>query len=195
MDIARPKSVTEQLTNYRQLVTLADGLRVCLRPVQPGDREALIALFNALAPEDLAYFRSHRTDANVAASWAEQPDYTQVFPLVAVVGDQLVGNSTLHLGSGPTRHVAEVRVFLLKEFRRRGIGTAMLKTQIDIARRLGLYQLVAEIAENRPQVVHAFEHLGFERQCVLRDQFITPEGETLDLILMVKYLRQPAEEF
>ena len=195
MDIARPKSVTEQLTNYRQLVTLADGLRVCLRPVQPGDREALIALFNVLAPEDLAYFRSHRTDANVAASWAEQPDYTQVFPLVAVVGDQLVGNSTLHLGSGPTRHVAEVRVFLLKEFRRRGIGTAMLKTQIDIARRLGLYQLVAEIAENRPQVVHAFEHLGFERQCVLRDQFITPEGETLDLILMVKYLRQPAEEF
>jgi hypothetical protein len=44
-------------------------------------------------------------------------------------------------------------------------------------------------------VVHAFEHLGFERQAVLRDQFMTPDGDTLDLIVMIKYLRRMAEDF
>jgi RimJ/RimL family protein N-acetyltransferase len=119
----------------------------------------------------------------------------RVFPLVAIVSDQLVGTCTLHLGSGPTRHLAEIRVFLTQRFRRRGIGTAMLKAQIEIARKMGLHQIIAEIVESRPQVAHAFEHLGFQRECVLRDHFMTPTGETLDLIVMVRYLKHAADEF
>ncbi len=195
MEMPRVKAGAEQLAHYRQLVTLRDGLRVCLRPLVPEDRDALVALFKSLSADDLKYFRSNVADPNVVAAWAEEVDYSRVFPLVAVIGDQLVGNSTLHMGSGFTRHIAEIRVFLAKEFRRRGIGTAMLKTQIEIARKLGLHQLVAEIVESRPQVVHAFEHLGFERQAVLRDHFMTSEGDTLDLIIMVKYLKRAAEDF
>lgn len=195
MEMPRVKAGAEQLAHYRQLVTLRDGLRVCLRPLVPEDRDALVALFKSLSADDLKYFRSNVADPNVVAAWAEEVDYSKVFPLVAVIGDQLVGNSTLHMGSGFTRHIAEIRVFLAKEFRRRGIGTAMLKAQIEIARKLGLHQLVAEIVESRPQVVHAFEHLGFERQAVLRDHFMTSEGDTLDLIIMVKYLKRAAEDF
>ena len=195
MDVVKPVSGVEQLARYRQLVTLPDGLRVCLRPLVPADRDALVVLFKSLSDDDLQYFRSNVTDSAVVVSWAEGVDYARVFPLVAVVGDQLVGNCTLHLGSGPTRHLAEVRVFLAKEFRRRGIGTAMLKAQIEVARKLGLQQIIAEIVESRPQVAHAFEHLGFQRECVLRDHFMTPSGETLDLIVMVRYLKHAAEEF
>lgn len=195
MEMPRPKASVEQLAHYRQLVTLPDGLRVCLRPLVPQDRDALVALFNSLTSDELKYFRSDVADPVVVARWAEEVDYSRVFPLVAVIGDQLVGNSTMHMGSGFTRHTAEIRVFLAKEFRRRGIGTAMLKTQIEIARKLGLHQLIAEIVESRPQVVHAFEHLGFERQAVLRDQFMTPDGDTLDLIIMVKYLKRATEDF
>ncbi len=195
MDASKPRTGVEHLAHYRQLVTLPDGLRVCLRPLVPQDKEALVALFKSLSPEDLQYFRSNVADASVVAGWAEGVDYSKVFPLVGVVGDHLVGNSTLHLGSGFTRHVAEIRVFLMKEFRRRGIGSAMIKAQIEVARKLGLHQLMAEIVESRPQVVHAFEHLGFERQAVLRDLFMTPDGDTLDLIVMVKYLKRTAEDF
>jgi RimJ/RimL family protein N-acetyltransferase len=195
MDPVRHTSGVEQLSHYRQLVTLPDGLRVCLRPLVSADRDGLVVLFKSLSADDLQYFRSDVADPAVVARWTEAVDYTRVFPLIAVVGDQLVGNCTLHLGSGPTRHLAEIRVFLAKEFRRRGIGTAMLKAQIEIARKLGLQQLLAEIVESRPQVAHAFEHLGFQRECVLRDHFMTPNGETLDLIVMVRYLRHAAEEF
>jgi len=184
-----------QLTNYRQLVTLSDGLRVLLRPVVSKDRDALVALFAALAPEETQYFRSNVSGQELVADWAEKPDYARVFPLVATVGERLVGNSTLYFGSGYTRHLAELRIFLATEFRRRGIGTAMIKAQIEIARRLGLNQLVAEVVESRTQVIHAFERLGFERQFTWRDLFMTPEGDTLDMIVLVNHLRRSGEDF
>ena len=131
----------------------------------------------------------------MVARWAEKPDYANVFPLVAVVGDRIVGNSTLHLGKGFTRHTAELRIFLAKEFRRHGIGAAMIKAQLEIARKLGLHQVIAEVVESQPQVIHAFERLGFERQFAFKDLFMTPEGETLDMIVLVNYLKRHAEDF
>jgi L-amino acid N-acyltransferase YncA len=185
----------EQLATYRHLITLQDGLRVVLRPLTPKDKDALVALFASLPSEETQYFRSNVSNPGLVASWAEKVDYSRIFPLVAVVGDRIVGNSTLHLGSGYTRHVAEVRLFLARDFRRRGIGSAMLKALIDISRRLGLSQLLAEIVENQPQVVHAFEHVGFERQCTFKDMFMTPEGDTLDMIVLANFLKRAAEDF
>ena len=111
------------------------------------------------------------------------------------MGDRIVGNSTLHLGKGFTRHTAELRIFLAKEFRRHGIGAAMIKGQLEIARKLGLHQVIAEVVESQPQVIHAFERLGFERQFAFHDLFMTPEGETLDMIVLVNYLKRHAEDF
>jgi L-amino acid N-acyltransferase YncA len=185
----------EQLALYRHLITLQNGMRVLLRPLIPKDRDALVALFSALPAEEVQYFRSNVANPEIVAGWAEQVNYNRIFPLVAVVGDRIVGNSTLHLGSGYTRHMAEVRTFLASEFRRCGIGTAMLKAQIEVARKMGLRQLVAEIVENQPQVIHAFERMGFERQSAWKDMFMTPEGDTLDMIVLVNYLKRSANDY
>jgi len=195
MDITKPTPGVEQLLLYRHLITLPDGMRVVLRPLIPKDKDSLIALFANLPAEETQYFRSNIANPDVVAGWAEQPDYANVFPLVAVVGDRIVGNSTLHLGKGFTRHTAEIRIFLAKEFRRHGLGAAMIKGQLEIARKLGLHQVLAEIVESRPQVIHAFERLGFERQFAFKDLFMTPEGETLDMIVLVNFLKRHAEDF
>jgi RimJ/RimL family protein N-acetyltransferase len=185
----------EQLTNYRHLITLPDGLRVLLRPLTPKDRDALVALYVGLPASETQYFRSNIASPEVVSAWAEKPDYASVFPLVAVVGDRIVGNATLHLSKGYTRHVAQIRIFLLKEYRRQGIGTTMIRAQVEIARKLGLHQLIAEVAETQPQVIHAFERLGFERQFAWKDMFMTPEGETLDMVVLVNYLKRPTASF
>ncbi len=195
MDITKPTPGVEQLLLYRHLITLPDGMRVVLRPLIPKDKDSLIALFANLPAEETQYFRSNIANPDVVAGWAEQPDYANVFPLVAVVGDRIVGNSTLHLGKGFTRHTAEIRIFLAKEFRRHGLGAAIIKGQLEIARKLGLHQVLAEIVESRPQVIHAFERLGFERQFAFKDLFMTPEGETLDMIVLVNFLKRHAEDF
>ncbi len=185
----------DQLINYRHLVTLPDGLRVLVRPLAPKDGDALVALFTNLGTTETQFFRSKITSPEVVASWAEKPDYAKIFPLVAVIGDRIVGNSTLHLGSGYTRHVAEIRIFLAREFRRRGLGSALIKGQLEIAHKLGLHQVHAEVVENTPQVIHAFERLGFERQFAWKDLFMTSDGETLDMIVLVNFLKRPGEIF
>jgi RimJ/RimL family protein N-acetyltransferase len=198
MDSSQSAPKAEQLMHlslYRQLITLPDGIRVCLRPLTPKDGEALVALFGNLPEEETLYFRSNIADPQVVSGWAENPDYTRIFPLIAVVGDRIVGNSTLHIGKGYTRHTAELRIFLAKDFRRHGIGSAMIRAQLEIARKLGLHQVIAEIVESRPQVIHAFERLGFERQFAWRDLFMTPQGETLDMVVLINFLKRKSEEF
>jgi RimJ/RimL family protein N-acetyltransferase len=185
----------DQLVHYRHLVTLPDGLRVLLRPLVPKDRDALVALFSNLPQEETVSFRNKVHQPGLVASWAENPQYEKVFPLVAVVAERIVGNCTLHLGSGYTRHIGEVRIFLAREYRRRGIGSAMIKSQLEIARKLGLHQVIAEVVESRPQVIHAFERLAFARQFAWKDLFMTPEGETLDMVVLVNYLKRPGETF
>lgn len=193
--MATATASVEQLVTYRHLVTLPDGLRVLLRPLIAKDQDALVALFSSLPAEELQFFRSNVADETVVARWAAQPDYTNIFPLVAVVGEQIVGNSTLHLGKGYTRHVAEIRIFLTREYRRHGIGSAMIRSQVEIARKLGLHQVIAEIVESRPQVIHAFERQGFERQFAWKDLFMTHEGDTLDMIVLINFLKRPVDNF
>jgi hypothetical protein len=41
----------EQLVSYRHLITLPDGMRVLLRPLASRDRDALVALFSSLPPQ------------------------------------------------------------------------------------------------------------------------------------------------
>lgn len=185
----------DQLAKYRNLVTLPDGTRALLRPLVAGDRDELIELFARASEEDRRYLRDDVTDRKLVASWVENIDYTDVFPLVVVVNDRVVGDATLHFRKGAHRHQGEVRIFLAQEVRRRGLGTQVLRALIDIGRNVGLHQLIAEIVTDQGPVIKAFEELGFERQCTLPDYFMVPDGSTRDVALLILQLVQYRGEF
>jgi L-amino acid N-acyltransferase YncA len=175
----------DQLTKYRNLVTLPDGTRALLRPLVAGDRETLVELFTHASEEDRRYLRDDVTNRELVASWADNLDYSQVFPLVAVMRDRVVGDATLHFRRGAHRHQGELRIYLAQEVRRRGLGTQMLRVLIEIARNMGLHQLVAEVVTDQGPVINAFAELGFIRQCMLSDYFMLPDGSTRDVALLV----------
>lgn len=177
--------VWDQIANYRKTKVLPGGARLLLRPLQKGDKDAFVDLFARAPREDLEWYRIDAADPAVVASWVDNLDYRRVFPLVAFVNDQLIGNATLHFGEHYHRHLAWVRIFLDRAYRGRGIGTLMLQSLIETARRLGLYQLYAEVVTTQPQVIRAFEDLGFRQATVLQDYFITSTGETLDMAILV----------
>ncbi len=187
--------LNQQDVLYRQLVTLADGTRVLLRFLTPADRQALLDLYAPLTAEDLRYFRQKVSDPKVVESWVDNLDYSKVLPLVAFVGERMVGDATLHFGSGPTRHIAEVHIFLAKDFRRRGLGTQMIRALIDLARRRGLHYLLAQIVSDQTTVIKAFEQLGFQRKCTMDNFFMFPDGELRDVAQMVLTLRPAGTEF
>lgn len=135
-----------------------------LRPLTKEDRQELIDLFQKIAPEDLRYMRHNVTDADLIASWVDNLDYDDVLPLVAVINERMVGSATLHFFRGPGRHRAEVRIYLAKEVRRRGVGSRMIQALIDISKRRNIYMVEDSDHQrtgNRDQGISKF---GFRTQ-------------------------------
>jgi len=185
----------EELARYRYVKALPSGKRLLLRPLSGDDKHSLMGLFARASRQDLEYFRSDAGDPAVVEGWVDNLNLRRVFPLVAIVDDKIVGEATLHIGEYYRRHRAWVRVFLDREYRRQGIGTLMLRCLIDVARRVGLQQMYAEVLTNQPQVIKAFGDLGYQHEVVLRDYFITDSGETFDVAIMVLRLVDHSGEF
>ena len=176
---------------YRQLVTLRDGARVLLRPLTPSDRQALIDLFSVITEEEQRYFRTDVKDPEVVGGWVDHLDYDKVLPIVAVVGDRIVGDATLHFHDGPYRHVGELRIFLGKDFRKRGLGVRMLNALIELAKRRNLYILQVEVVNDQPHIIRAFQSVGFVLKSVSQEFFMLPDGELRDLTHLILRLRPP----
>jgi RimJ/RimL family protein N-acetyltransferase len=175
---------------YRQLVTLRDGARVLLRPLTSGDRQALIDLFSVISEEERRYFRTNVKDAEIVGGWVDNLDYDRVLPIVAVIGDRIVGDATLHFHDGPYRHIAEIRVFLAKDFRHRGLGVRMLNALIELAKRRNLYILEVEVVNDQLEIIRAFQNVGFVLKSVSQEYFMLPDGELRDLTHLVLRLRR-----
>lgn len=187
--------MTTQELNYRQLVTLSDGARVLLRLLTPADRQALTDLYAPIAADDMRYLRHNVRDPKVIEAWVEGLDYDRVMPLLGLAGDRVVGNCTLHFGHGPTRHIAEVRIFLARDFRRRGLGSRMLHTLLELARRRSVFYLLAQIVSDQTNEIKAFEQAGFERKCTLDSFFMLPDGDLRDVVQLVYQVRAAQNEF
>ncbi len=185
----------ERIRTFRKLITLKDGARVLFRVLGPPDEKALVALFQAVAADDLRYIRSDVRDQALVAGWAQDPDYDRVLPIVALVQDRIVGEATLHFKSGPHAHVAELRIFLASDFRRRGLGLQMLEMMFELARWRDIHLLEAQIVADQSRVIKAFKKLGFEQQGLLEDYFMTSELEPRDVAVLVKRLLAPQDEF
>jgi RimJ/RimL family protein N-acetyltransferase len=185
----------EQIKNFREMVTLKDGTYVLLRPMVGDDEKCLLEFYSSVNDDDMRYFRHYVKDPSVVHNWAEQLDYSNVLPILAFVKDRVVGSASLHFFEGPKRHVGEVRLFLAKDFRKRGLGMKMIKALIDLARKQGLSILQAEVIAEQTKVVKAFEALGFKSQAVLDDYFLFPDGETRDVVFMTMPLRTKTDEF
>jgi L-amino acid N-acyltransferase YncA len=186
---------TKQDLIYRQVVTLKDGSRVLLRPLIKEDRQALMNLFTTVSPEDRKYFRSSVSDPKVVGSWVDTLDYAKVLPIVALFGEQIIAEASLHFNTGPTRHIGEVRVYLAPDFRFRGLASRLLNAVIDLARRRSVYMLEARAVTDAQAMIKSFQNVGFITKCVYEGYFMTPDGQLHDQVHMLLRLRSEDDSF
>jgi RimJ/RimL family protein N-acetyltransferase len=178
------------------MVTLKDGAYILLRPMVAEDKQRLVEYYSAVSDEDMRYFRDNQVkDEKFIEEWCEKLDYSKVLPLLALSKDRVVGSASLHFFEGPKRHIGEMRLFLAKDFRKRGLGIKMIRAMIDLARKQGLSILTAEIIADFTKFIKAFEQLGFKTMCVLDDYFMFPDGDCADVVVMTLSLRPKMDEF
>lgn len=185
----------EQIKNFREMATLKDGAYILIRPMSAEDQPRLMEFYASVSDDDMRYFRHYVRDPSVIQDWCEHLDYGKVLPILALSKDHVVGSASLHFGEGPHRHIGEVRLFLARDYRKRGLGMKMIRALIDVARKQGLYMLQAEVLSEQTKVVKAFETLGFKFRAALDDYFIFPDGETRDVVLMTLCLHSKSDEF
>jgi len=185
----------KQIISYRKIVTLKDGVNVLLRPMTRDNAQELIDLFSPVTDEDLRYLRHNVRDKKLINSWCKDLDYSRVLPVIALVNKRAIGQATLHFEKGPRRHLAEMRIYLAVDYRRRGLGNIMLHTMIELARKHDLNMLVAEIVADQSHVVKAFQNAGFELRCSLEDYFMLPDGDKRDVAVLTLNLRASVDEF
>ena len=71
--------ISEDLA-YRQIVTLRDGVRVLLRPLNIEDRQSLLDLFLPVPMDERRFMRHDVNNPQVVNSFIDELNYDKVYP-------------------------------------------------------------------------------------------------------------------
>lgn len=174
------------MKDYKKECKLKDGSIVLLRPLVAEDKEALITFFQSL-PEDLRlYLRHDVTDVQIIESWTKNIDYSRAFPIVALDGDRIVGDVSLHrIPYGWKHHIGTVRVVVDPEYHHKGLGTLLIHEIVELAAEFGLEKLWAELPLDFPEALSVFRKAGFSSKAVVEGLVKDLHGRSTDVVIMV----------
>jgi len=87
--------------------------------------------------------------------------------LVALVNGNLAANCGVYRKRMRSRHVGDVHISIAKDFREEGIGTILLETLKEEAKKIGLKMLTLTCFELNSRAVHVYEKVGFKKAGVI----------------------------
>ncbi len=168
---------------------LRDGRRVMIRPFGSQDTHALFEFFQSLPQEVRRFAWDNIEDPALVESWGRQIDYAKVLPLLAVDGQKIVADATLHRRDrGPLRRVGRVKWLLDPAYRGQGLGTILVNDFIAIARDQGLRNLTCMlISDLEADAVATLRELGFDEYPITA-YGTDPDGNQHDMVKLVLQL-------
>ena len=182
------------LERYPRQITLSNGVTLVFRPMGPDDVDRLWVFFQRIPPEDKMFFRQDVSRREVVQHWADTLDYGLVLPILALEGDRVVGDATLHRQkTGWKQRVGVVRVQIAPDYRHIGLGTAMVRELRHIGEKSALHYLMAEVIEEQAAAVRAFEKMGFVRGATYRN-FVNDQKGGLHNLLVLLYRMSSSTE-
>ena len=160
-----------------------------IRPADPADAPALVALGRAVGAEPGRWLIT-------ASDWRSVGDERRYlkairrYPHAAVFvaeadGGEIVARLSLSRDQHPSSsHVADLGLMVAADWRRRGIGRALLETAVDWARGAGVRKIELHVFPHNEAAIKLYEEFGFEREGYRTEHYRRSSGEFVDAILM-----------
>ena len=162
-----------------------------IRPAEPGDAAALVALAAAIgrepgdwllttdvwrsAADERRYLRAVRRHADAAV-------------FVAVDGSEIVGRLSVARDPHPaSAHVADLGLMVAAGYRRRGIGRQLLDRAVAWARDAGVRKLELHVFPWNGPAIRLYESFGFVREGLRRGHY-RRDDDDVDALLMAFHL-------
>ena len=166
-----------------------DDQTVTIRPAKPVDERRIQEHFYNLDKTDVVarFFHEKTSFVHDEMGKVSQVDYVKDLTIVAVVGEfgfgRVVGVGEYLLD--PSDNMAEVAFSVSREFKRKGLGSVLMKKLCHAAREAGLSGLFAYTSLDNKAMIKLFNTLPFkvkrsfeEDMVVLRCRFDDPLGDS-----------------
>ncbi len=146
-------------------IDLKAGGRAFLRPLKLTDEPRLRELFYRLSPESVHYrfFRMIKSmphdklqeflkiDYESDMGIIVQPDKSETAPIVAIA----------HYLKEPRTNYAEAAFLVLDDWQGKGVGTALMQSLVECARRQGIAGFTATVLADNERMLRVFHRCGF----------------------------------
>ena len=142
-------------------VVLRDGTVARLRPIRPGDAEA-IHRFHAGQSEESIYLRFFAPIRELSQRDVERfttVDYVDRMALVATIRDEIIGIGRY---DRVTPESAEVAFNISDHYQGKGIGSVLLEHLAAIAQEHGISRFEAEVLPQNRKMLSVFADAGYE---------------------------------
>jgi len=152
-----------QAATYLAAELLRNGRRVEIRALRPDDRSDLIAAVNRISAQSLyrRFLGAKRHFSEQEIAFFVNVDFINHVALVAVMADE---DGPVIIGGG--RYVvwepgkAEVAFAVVDQYQGQGVGSALMRHLVTIARQAGLKELTAEVLSDNNPMLKVFEKTG-----------------------------------
>ena len=158
-----------------------------IRHARAEDADAICAIHNE-GIADRATLETEPRTSEERRSWLAARDARH--PVVVVESDGVViGWASLNVFNARDayRHVADISVYVARDARGQGAGTALLTRLVELARDIGFHKLVLAGFPDNVAGVALYRRLGFNEVGVYREQGLR-DGRWVDVLLMERLL-------
>ncbi len=168
---------------------LRNNRRVLIRPLEEGDRSALLAFGRGLPEDDWLYLEDDVRSPDIIGRLVNAAAAENWRQLVAVAEDRsIVGYSAVRRLPGWSNHVADIQLIISDSHRRCSLGTLLAEATFDAARELGVAKVIVEILEEQTGGQAIFERLGFHREGTFNNHAYDRYGQQHNMVVLAYHV-------
>jgi RimJ/RimL family protein N-acetyltransferase len=152
-----------EAAEHSAIEPIRNGRRVEIRALRPDDRDALVAAVGRASAQSLfrRFFTVRRGFSEQEIAFFVNVDFVNHVALVAVAeedGRPVIVGGGRYVVVQPGK--AEVAFAVVDQYQGQGIGAALLRHLVAIARGAGLEELIAEVLPDNVPMLKVFEQSG-----------------------------------